>query len=395
MAEQTSARVITPRRVIVAFIVVVVVGTLLTPSGLPESGGRLTSHAYDAGGVRGFYEAAARLGWPVTRIEDRFQGILDTNAIYVVLHPTVQPTSREASALLTAVRSGAGMLLVAGSGSALADSLGLKEVTTNTLGPYAVARRAAWDSLGAWPTPMWPFGVIERTDSAPDNVVVFLEAVRLRANMVTDTQAVVVGVPLGKGRIAMIADGAVLANRNFRASTASVLPIRLLEWLAPDRKPTLVFAEYHQGYGRHPSVTRAIRTALFGTPVGRAALQVLAAAGVLLLVHAIRPIAPRGVARVERRSPIEHVGALAHAYAQVGATRIAIRRLVRGLRRRHPIGILRAATDEEYLASVAARHPSVALQIELLAAATSERQTPERFREAGAAVAHIERKLST
>jgi hypothetical protein len=169
----------------------------------------------------------------------------------------------------------------------------------------------------------------------------------------------------------------------------------LLELLAPGEHPPVVFAEYHQGFGRHASVTRAVRRALSGTPSGRALLHLLAAGAILLLAISVRPIAPPDRARIERRSPIEHVGALARAYAQVGATRTASRRLIRGLRRRHPIGTYRSATDEEYLSSVAARYPALARDIELLVVATSEPQTPERFRDVGIAVATIERTLST
>ena len=395
MAEPRSSRTwATPGRVIAAFLVVVVIGALLTPNMNPESSGRLTTFAADPGGARGLYEVARRLGWPVSRSLTPLAGPLDSNATYVILRPPIEPTSLEVSALLDAVRAGAGLLLVPGERSAILDSLGL-EVVHTALGPHEIVRRAAWDSLGVRPTTGWPFAVIETTDSGPPDAVTLLPTRRLRSNFVVDTQALVMGVRLGTGRIAILADGEILANSELRDETTAVLPIRLIEWVAPRRRPPLVFPEYHQGYGRHPSVTRSIRIAVFDTAPGRAAVQLLAAGVVLLLVHGVRPIGPRPRARVERRSPIEHVGALAHAYAQVGATRTATRRLVHGLRRRHPIGTLRAATDEEYLASLSARYPALAPQVDLLLAATKAPQPPERFRDAGAAVAHIERTLST
>ena len=384
----------TPRKVIAAFLVVVVVGTILTPNTNPESAGRLTTFAADPGGARGLHEVARRLGWPVSRAESPFAAPLDSGAIYVVLSPPIDLTSLEVSAVLDAVRAGGGLFLVPGAGSPIMDSLGLK-VTHTALGPHEIVRRAAWDSLGVRPNTRWPYAVIEETDSTVPGVVTLLSTRRLRGNLAIDTQPLVVGVPVGKGRIAILADGTVLANSDLRDETSAVLPIRLLEWIAPGRRPPLVFAEYHQGYGRHPSVMRSIRLAVFETAPGRAALQFIAAGLVLLLVHGIRPISPRPRARVERRSPIEHVGALAHAYAQVAATRTATRRLVHGLRRRHPIGTLRAASDEEYLASLTARYPGVAPQVELLNAAMADSRSTERFREAGAAVAHIERTLST
>ena len=396
MADATTRRRTwaTPRRVIAGFAIVVVVGAILTPNANPESAGRLTTFAADPGGSRGLYEVARRLGWPVRQALDPLAAPLDSNAIYAVLRPPVELTSLETSALLEAVRAGAGLLLVPGRASAIMDSLGLEAVHTS-LGPHEIVRRPAWDSLGVRPTTGWPFAVIERTDSAPSGVTTLLATRRLRSNFVVDTQALILGVPLGRGRIAILADGDILANSELRDETTAVLPIRLLEWVAPGRRPPVIFTEYHQGYGRHPSVTRSIRTAVFQTAPGRMVVHFLAAGALLLLVHGIRPISPRPRARVERRSPIEHVGALAHAYAQVNATRTAIRRLVHGLRRRHPIGTLRAATDEEYLASLTARYPAVGRQVELLLAAIAEPQPLERFREAGAAVAQIERILST
>lgn len=394
MADGSPRPWVTPRSVAAGFIIVVIAGALLSPSVNPESAGRLTTFASDPGGTRGLFEVARRLGWPATRLTGPLVGPLDSSVVYLVLRPPIDLTSSEASALLTAVREGAGLVLVPGAASTIADSLGIKAVLTG-LGPHEVVHRARWDSLGVRPTTRWPFGVIEVSDSGPSDYVTLLAGHRLRTSMVSDTQPIAIGIPLGKGRIAVLADGRVLTNSELRDDSTAMLPIRLLEWVAPGRRPALVFAEYHQGYGRHPSVTRSIRTALFGTPAGRAVVQLLAAGAVLLLAVGIRPIAPRARARVERRSPIEHVGALAHAYAQVGATRTATRRLVRGLRRRHPIGTLRAATDEEYLASLTARYPTVAPQVELLLAASARPQLPERFREAGAAVAHIERTLST
>jgi hypothetical protein len=157
----------------------------------------------------------------------------------------------------------------------------------------------------------------------------------------------------------------------------------------------MVFAEYHQGHGMHPSVMKTIQRELAYTPAGRMVIHLLIATALLLLAMGIRPIAPRPQMRGERRSPLEHVGALAQAYGQVNATRTGLRRLIRGLRRRHPIGTLRSATDDEYLTSVAARHPAVAPDVDMLRSMLTERPDPERFQTAGTAIAHIERTLST
>ena len=369
MAERFWA--ITPRRVLVAFVTILVIGLIVSPSAVPGSGGLLTTYGSDPGGARGLFETTRRLGWPTTRFLDRFEGPLDSSAIYVILRPPVPLTSREVSAVLDAVRRGAGLLLVPGFASAFGDSLG-----------------------GLTPTPRWPLLVLRTTDEAPDSIVTML-SVKGREIETDSIYPVVVGMPFGRGRIVIMGHGSLLANVQLREKSNAVLPVRMLEWLAPGRRPPLVFAEYHQGHGHHASVMKTIRRELVDTPAGRVVLNLLIAAGVLLLAVGVRPIAPRPRIRSERRSPLEHVGALAHAYAQVNATRTALRRLVRGLRRRHPIGTLRSASDEEYLSSLAARHPSVAGVVDALLKLIHDRPAPDRFEAGGAAIAHIERTLST
>lgn len=392
MAE-TRRWSITPRRVLVAFVTILVIGLIVSPSATPGSGGLLTTYASDPGGARGFFETSRRLGWPATRLLDRFEGPLDSTAIYAILRPPVPLTSREVSAVLDAVRRGAGLLLVPGFASAFMDSLGMEVVPAPPLGVVHVDS-AAWDSLGGLtPSPRWPLLVLRPTDKAPDSLVTIL-AVKSR-EIADSTYPVVLGIPLGRGRIVMMAHGSLLANVQLREKDTAVLPVRMLEWLAPGRRPPLIFAEYHQGHGHHPSVMNTIRRELIYTPAGRAVLHLLVAAGLLLLAVGVRPIAPRARNRSERRSPLEHVGALAHAYAQVNATRTALGRLIRGLRRRHPIGTLRSASDEAYLASLAARHTSVAADVDVLLKLIHDRPAPDRFEAAGAAIAHIERTLST
>ncbi len=102
----------------------------------------------------------------------------------------------------------------------------------------------------------------------------------------------------------------------------------------------LVFDEYHQGYGDHPGTVRGIVTYLGRTASGHLVLQLAGAGLVLLLAVGPRLLPPRAAERIERRSPLEHVDALARAYRAVGATRTATARLVHGVRRRveHSLG---------------------------------------------------------
>jgi hypothetical protein len=156
----------------------------------------------------------------------------------------------------------------------------------------------------------------------------------------------------------------------------------------------VIFDEYHHGLGNHGNALRAIRGALFDTPVGRAGLQLLVAGLVLLLALGARPIAARPRMRLERRSPLEHVGALSRAYMQKGATRLAARRLVHGIRRRHGTAA-RTGDDDAYLRRLAERYPALTPPVTRLIAATTHPVTPRELTELADDIDTIERTLST
>jgi hypothetical protein len=123
------------------------------------------------------------------------------------------------------------------------------------------------------------------------------------------------------------------------------------------------------------------------------ATHALIAGLVLLMAVGIRPIAPRARRAIERRSPFEHVGALSRAYEQVRATRLATRRLVRGVRRRHPLGTT-AADDTQYLSLLAGRAPVVAGDVRVLQRAIEQPLSAGEWVAVGGAIEHIERTLS-
>jgi len=198
---------------------------------------------------------------------------------------------------------------------------------------------------------------------------------------------------LGNGTAVIVAELAFARNDNVRDTTGMILAVRLLERAGIDRRHRLVFDEYHQGFGDAASMPAAIDQALFGTPVGRAAVQALIAGLILLLAVGIRPVAPRERPSIERRSPLEHVGALRLAYEQIQATRLATSRLVRGLRRRHPLGA-GTLTDDAYLSLVAQRVPVAANDVALLQRALTTAMVPTTWVAVGGAIDHIERAIT-
>lgn len=207
-----------------------------------------------------------------------------------------------------------------------------------------------------------------------------------------------IGLPLGKGRVVVVADGDWLRNDVLRVCRwhAGVTSVRMLEWLSAGGTPRhLVVDEWHQGRGIHPSAAGALGYFVTRDPRGRMLAQGVVAALLLLAALGARPLVPAAGGRIERRSPFEHVGALARAYEEIEATRVVTRRLVRGLRRRlgATAGQGGPRDEESLLAALESRHPALQPQVALVREALARPQTPARLLEVGRAVAEIERTV--
>ncbi|HEX8849206.1 MAG TPA: DUF4350 domain-containing protein [Gemmatimonadaceae bacterium] len=231
------------------------------------------------------------------------------------------------------------------------------------------------------------------TRPLPRDTSTFLTVIAV-SRLVPTVKPAAIGLPLGAGRVVVLADPGIVRNALLDEHKLVVLPQRLLEWAAPGPRAPVIFDEYHHGMGRHGSMMAAIRRALTDTSVGRAGLQVMLAGLVLLLALGARPIAPRPHLRLERRSPLEHVGALSRAYMQKQATRLAARRLVHGLRRRHGT-VARSGDDEAWLRRIADRYPALNPNVERLVAATKLPVSPRDFTLLADDIDTIERTLRT
>lgn len=136
-------------------------------------------------------------------------------------------------------------------------------------------------------------------------------------------------------RIVMLADAALIRNRALRETPAGPLMLGLIA----GEYQRVFFDEQHQGFGEGGSLLTALLAWSRRSPWGWAAWQ-LAVVGLLVLAAGairfgpIRQVIPR-----RRRSPLEHVRALATALAAARGHDVAIGAIVRGLYRRlHPAG---------------------------------------------------------
>lgn len=396
--------ILQPRVFFPLLIAVIAISVLFAPRETDlDQEPSLSMHSSAPLGASGLADALQRLGWQVTAMEQPLSDTLSADAIYAVLVPEDALTIPETHLLLDRVRAGAGLLVIAGDG-ALSDSLHIG--TTTAIGPV---RRQHDDTASCGDMPRT---FLEIASSVP----MYLPGLQARGPMPKDTvdlavsefasrrasapgRPVVLGVPLGRGRIAVVSSGRLLANDVIRQCRwgAGITATRVVEWLSVrdgTARRRVVFDEYHQGYGPHASVTGAIAHWLAKTPSGRTGAQIAIAALLLLAAFAPRAVPPVPKVAIARRSPLEHVAALAQAYERVRATRTTALRLVQGVRRRSArAGLGRRGTDEDFLAAIAARTPSIALDVERVRHALNTTISPSELMTASESIDRIERSL--
>lgn len=374
----------------------------------PRSGDpRLSTYSTTPLGAGLLHELTQRLGW---RTERRLRPELppDPTVIHAVLAPAIPLRLGETHALLEHVRQGGAALLVVGSSTrSLLDSLHLRISDAGTAQPVELASgecrgRELPASISLWAGLPRQMLTLRWTAPPPGTVERFLESRAFLGLRGDSLMPSVIGFEYGRGRIVVSADADVVRNDAMRDCEAGfdVVAVRALEFLRAggDRpRDLVVFDEYHQAHGAHPGTLSAVFLYLGRSPSGRLLAQLVVAGLLLLLALGPRTVPPRDDPRVERRSPLEQVDALARAYDQVGATRTAAQRLLRGVRRRTE----RAATrgrrtldDAAWLAQVVTRHPAIADDAALVMRALDEAVPPRVFATLGPALHRIEATLT-
>lgn len=165
-------------------------------------------------------------------------------------------------------------------------------------------------------------------------------------------QPVAVRMVLESGRVVtLVADDRLFENRALRDTGAGPFALGLVV----PRYRRLLVDEYHHGFDASRSLAGAAIAWTLHSPWGWGVLQ-LALVGVLgLLAAGVRfgPARP-GIPR-RRRSPLEHVRALATALAAARGHDVAVRLLVQGLRRRlAPAGTVPRGEASAWLDGLAA-----------------------------------------
>jgi len=403
MAERIANKWLRPRVVLPALLAIVVITGILSPAGEDVTGRTLSTRSRAINGSHGLRDILDRLGWKTDERIVPFEGTLDSNTTYVILGTPIDPSGTEIHALLEAVRRGANAVVVPERGSALADSIGLQQSKMSyvSLRPSSDSLLGESDQLD---TVSEAFGTLNARSfhkylegtppSDSDSVGAWPQtATTLLYVHAKHEHPEIAILPMKRGAVVAIADPTFLRNDVLRRIAGAVLAVRVFESVDAERRSRIVFDEYHQGFGEKTTQLDVLEEALFETSWGRAIVQIAAAGLLYLLVIGVRPIAPISRARYERRSPLEHVGALSRAYEAIGATGLAAQRLVRGIRRRHPFGTTAQLSDADYLALLRRRLPALGSDIDILTNSLANKPTPEQLVTAGAAIDHIERNL--
>jgi hypothetical protein len=316
--------------------ILVVLSILLAPSEgeSPLDFRPSTFHNADHG-ARALYLTLEELGIEVDR---RFAAFMDDDSLagpLVLLAPGQSPTPTELGVLRDWVEHGGTLVYAARPYDTTLDTLGL---ALTSLASDSLEEEEAFYWPGRKATPdhhAWTRGTlpVEGFRWAFADTAAAFRGPLTQLVSTSSGDAVVVSYPLGEGRVIAWSDAAPLTNRRLRRSGAAPLFARIAAEVTPEGG-ALHFDEYHHGYRGGGSPVKATLRFLRDTGPGRMALQLaLVGLGALLLLGR-RFGAPLPPPPARRRSPLEHVEALAGAYRRAGARATARRLLLAGLARR-------------------------------------------------------------
>jgi hypothetical protein len=331
-----------------AFVVAGLLGRATAPDSMQADPRRSALLAGPAG-ARGLAETLRRLGVPV---ELRRRGLRSVAAaaprqLLVVLEPARRLTLPEIRAVRQFVARG-GHLLAAGS-SALTGCFGLAARPVTGPALPVVAPVAGWNLPPAR-------ALLERERSTGECIALRT----VRADTLLETRSGRVAAlalsTAGGGHVTLVADAGYLSNRALKETDAGLL---VVPWFLGEGSHRVVFDEYDQGFGDQGSLGWAAARWLTAAPAGWAMLQIAAGALGALAFLAVRfGPATSGVER-RRRSPLEHLEALATGLERSDGADTAVALLVAGLRRRlRRTGALARGKEQAWLATLARAVPN-------------------------------------
>jgi len=312
------------------------------------------------GGSKALYDVLVLLGQPVERRRTALFNLtreppLHRPALLVLIGPSLQLQPAELAEVVRYLRGG-GAVLAAGNAGGITDCLGWESRESRKQGEVdsmAVVSPVSQPELRLPPvtrylapreagpedtTPRWrAIGELRKEGSCPALATVERDVLLFAGPPFPHAgRPIIVRLRYrGGGQAVLAADPEYFRNRGWRDSDVPLLVTPLLvPPPSPSRRGRVSWDEYHHGYGRAGSVSGAVLGWLARSPGGWAILQLAAVALVALAAAAVRFGPALTVIERRRRSPLEHLEALAAGLEGAAGVETAVGLIVSGLRRR-------------------------------------------------------------
>ena len=298
---------------------------------------RRSTYLVGPSGASGYAEALVRLGVRVERYRRpiaTFDTVGSRSRVVSFIGPTVPLTAEEGA---TVAKLPSDLLLAGPTTSSAIRCLGYDVVRWRG-DRIAVSPPASSDTL-PMPTVGWVLRrrstsmVIDSSDFSDGRVVWCTAPIPERV----DTLLAAGGRPValrfnapGARVITLVSDDRLFSNRLTRETGIGPFVLDLVV----ARYPRIVVDEYHHGFDASGSLAGAAFDWSLRSPWGWAVWQLVAVGVIALLAAGVRFGPARRIVERRRRSPLEHVRALATALAAARGHDVAVRLIVQGLRRR-------------------------------------------------------------
>jgi hypothetical protein len=297
-----------------------------------EGDPRASTYIRSPGGLAALYWTFQELRMPVAR---RTDPLIDADSIrgtLAIVGALETPTGAEMGEVAEHLRRGGTLLFVSAAydfGGAPYDTLGLRPVWLDGVSPWEEegGRTAVTTRPHRWTQGVRSVQGFRRAFSDTSAV---LRRPGTETLLAVDGKPVAITFPVGEGRVIAISDPRPLTNARLRRSGAALLVVRAVA----EAGDTLFFDEYHQGFSGEGSLRGGTLSMIRRFVTGAVAVQLLVVVALLMWAGARRFGAPLLPPPARRRSPLEHVEALAGAYRQAGARRTVRRLLMAGMARR-------------------------------------------------------------
>lgn len=340
---------------VLLFIIAFATGTRFRAQEDPDP--RASTFATGRQGLSGLYEALDRLGVTVERWRERPALFASSDAsvsagdvageatgaatTFAVVSPSRAVSSRERAVitrLLTAWR-GSNLLVAGGVRGSIMNCLGYNLDLVVFDSVQVAPPGAPADSSATWVharlTPLSDSArqAMLSEEGEMDAAVCPRPTVRAVDTLLVTTRGhpAMLRLTMANGRRALlVADGALLRNRQLRHSSTGPLVLDAVRTMGS----RVVFDEYHHGHGTGGSMAGVAIAWSVRHPAGWMIWQLIAVGLLALLASGVRLGPVRAAIPRQRRSPLEHVRALATALAAARGHREAVAAMVRGLRRR-------------------------------------------------------------